>query len=177
MRAVTGLAVLATLLYPVAIWLGLARFEPRWVAMVLLAVAILRVVVSRQLVWRLASLGALVLVIATWTFNDGMPLKLYPALVNAVLLAIFGFSLLKPPTVIERIARVRHPDLPASGVRWVTNVTRVWCVFFMVNGTIALWTALHASDSAWALYNGGIAYLLIGSLLVGEWCLRPRHAK
>ena len=175
MRAVTGLAVLATLLYPVAIWLGLARFEPRWVAMVLLAVAILRAVVSRQLVWRLASLGALVLVIATWTFNDGMPLKLYPVLVNAALLGLFAFSLWKPPTVIERLARLRHPDLPPAGVRWVTGVTRVWCGFFVLNGGIALWTALRASDATWALYNGAIAYVLIGALLAGEWLLRPRH--
>ena len=66
---------------------------------------------------------------------------LYPVLVNAVLLAVFAASLWKPPSVIERLARLRHPDLPPEGVRWVTNVTRVWCGFFVLNGGIALWTA------------------------------------
>ena len=46
MRAATALAWLATLIYPLAIWLGLARFEPRWLGCVLLAVAQDGVVVS-----------------------------------------------------------------------------------------------------------------------------------
>ncbi|RZA16985.1 MAG: hypothetical protein EOP93_14250 [Lysobacteraceae bacterium] len=175
MRVATALAWLATLLYPLAIWLGLARFEPRWLGGVLLAVALLRAIVSREPVWLLAALGALVLVVVAWLGNDGLPLKLYPVLVNAVLLAVFAFSLWRPPTVIERLARLRHPDLPPDGVRWVTGVTRVWCGFFVLNGGLALWTALNASDAGWALYNGAIAYVLIGALLAGEWWLRPRH--
>lgn len=176
-RIATALAWLATLLYPLAIWLGLARFEPRWLGLFLLVVALLRAVASREAVWLFAAAGALILVAATFVLNSGLPLKLYPVLVNAVLLAVFAISLWKPPTVIERIARLRHPDLPPEGVRWVTMVTKVWCVFFVCNGGIALWTALCASDAAWALYNGAIAYVLIGALLAGEWWLRPRHAR
>lgn len=176
-RVAMVVAVLATLLYPLAIWLGLARFEPRWLALFLLSLALLRAFASREPVWLFAAGGALVLVAATFVLNSGLPLKLYPVLVNAVLLAVFAASLWKPPSVIERLARLRHPDLPPEGVRWVTNVTRVWCGFFVLNGGIALWTALRASDAAWALYNGGIAYVLIGALLAGEWLLRPRHAK
>ncbi|WP_374606684.1 hypothetical protein [Thermomonas sp.] len=176
MRAATALAWLATLLYPLAIWLGLARFEPRWLGCVLLAVALLRAAVSREPVWLIAAAGAFVLVIATFVFNDGLPLKLYPVLVNTALLCMFAISLWKPPTVIERLARLRHPDLPPDGVRWVANVTKAWCLFFVANGGIALWTALAASDATWALYNGAIAYVLIGAMLGGEWLLRPRHA-
>ncbi|MEF9977838.1 MAG: hypothetical protein RR969_09810 [Thermomonas sp.] len=177
MRVATALAWLATLLYPLAIWLGLARFEPRWLGLFLLLVALLRAIASREPVWLFAAAGALVLVVATFLLNDGLPLKLYPALVNAVMLVVFGASLWKPPTVIERLARLRHPDLPPEGVRWVTNVTKAWCLFFVLNGGIALWTALAASDATWALYNGAIAYVLIGAMLGGEWLLRPRHGK
>ena len=176
MRAATALAWLATLIYPLAIWLGLARFEPRWLGCVLLVVALLRAAVSREPVWLIAAVGALVLVIATFVFNNGLPLKLYPVLVNMALLGVFALSLWRPPTVIERLARLRHPNLPPEGVRWVANVTKAWCLFFVLNGGIALWTALHASDATWALYNGAIAYLLIGAMLGGEWLLRPRHA-
>lgn len=177
MRAATALAWLATLIYPLAIWLGLARFEPRWLGCVLLGVALLRAAVSREPVWLIAAGGALVLVVATFMFNDGLPLKLYPVLVNMALLGVFALSLWRPPTVIERLARMRHPDLPAEGVRWVTNVTKAWCLFFVLNGGIALWTALSAADGTWALYNGAIAYVLIGAMLCGEWLLRPRHAR
>ena len=176
-RAATALAWLATLSYPFAVWQGLARFEPRWVALALLAVALLRAIGSRETAWWLAASGALALVAAAWAMNEALPLKLYPVLVNAALLVVFAAGLWKPPTVIERIARLRHPQLPPDGVRWVTGVTRVWCAFFVVNGGIALWTALRATDATWALYNGAIAYLLIGALLAGEWLLRPRHAR
>lgn len=175
MRAATALVWLATLLYPLAIWIGLARFEPRWLALALLALALLRAAVSREAVWLAAAVGAGVLVAATWVSNHGLPLKLYPVLVNAVLLGVFALSLWRPPTVIERLARLGQPDLPPAAIPYVTNVTRIWCAFFVVNGGIALWTALVASDAIWALYNGVIAYLLIGALLLGERLVRPRH--
>jgi uncharacterized membrane protein len=174
-RAATAAVWLATLLYPLAIWFGLARFEPRDLALVLLALALLRAAVSREPSWLVAAAGAGVLVAATWLSNDGLPLKLYPVVVNAVLLAVFATSLLKPPTVIERLARLSHPTLPPAAIPYVTRVTQVWCAFFVVNGGIALWTALAASDAAWALYNGAVAYVLIGALLLGERLVRPRH--
>jgi uncharacterized membrane protein len=45
-------------------------------------------------------------------------------------------------------------------------------LFFIGNGLIALYTALFASFDAWALYNGAIAYGLIGLLFGGEWLFR-----
>lgn len=175
MRATTVMVWLATLLYPLAIWFGLARFEPRHLALALLALAGLRALVSRETVWLAAAAGAAVLVAATWLSNDGLPLKLYPVLVNAALLAAFATSLLRPPTVIERLARLTDPRLPAEAIPYVTRVTQVWCAFFVINGGIALWTAVAASDATWALYNGAIAYVLIGALLLGERLVRPRH--
>ena len=174
MRAATALAWLATLIYPLAIWLGLARFEPRWLGCVLLVVALLRAAVSREPVWLIAAVGALVLVIATFVFNNGLPLKLYPALINAVLLVVFAASLAFPPTAVERIARLSEPDLPPSGVAYTRRVTQVWCGFFVLNGALALATALWMSDRAWALYNGLIAYGLIGLLFGVEWLVRQR---
>lgn len=173
--AATALVWAATLMYPLLIWLGLARFEARWLALVLLALALLRAAVSREPVWLAAAAGAFVLVAATWILNHGLPLKLYPVLVNATLLGVFALSLLRPPTVIERLARLEKPDLPAEALPYVRKLTQVWCAFFVLNGAIALWTALAASDAAWALYNGLIAYVLIGALLLGERLVRPRH--
>ena len=43
-----------------------------------------------------------------------LPLKLYPVLVNAALLGVFAYSLISPPSMIERFARIREPDLPAG---------------------------------------------------------------
>jgi uncharacterized membrane protein len=100
--------------------------------------------------------------------------KLYPALVNAVLLGTFSFSLLKPPTVIERFARLQHPNPPQRVIDYARAVTKVWCVFFILNGSAAVVTALWGSDAVWALYNGLIAYVLMGSLMGIEWLVRRR---
>jgi uncharacterized membrane protein len=173
-RAVTAIAWLLTLLYPFAIWFGLGRWEPRWLAGLLLLVALARALGKREPFWWAAVAGAALLVVAAWLGNDALPLKLYPVIVNAVMLTLFGLSVRFPPTVVERLARLREPTLPAEAVPYLRRVTLVWCAFFVLNGSIAMATALWASDAAWALYNGLIAYLLMGALFAGEWLVRPR---
>lgn len=175
-RAATALAWLATLLYPLAVWFGLARLEARWVAALLAAIALLRALAAREPLWWFAAAAAAALAAIAALANHGLPLKLYPVLVNAVMLAMFAASLASPPTVIERLARLRHPDLPDAARPYLRRVTLAWCLFFAGNGAVALWTALAASEATWALYNGLIAYLLIGAMFLGERLVRPRHA-
>ena len=167
------LTVLVTLFLPLAIWLGEGQIEPRFLAGLLLLAALTRLPVLK------AGNGArwwqggtvLLFALAVWG-NALLPLKLYPVLVNATLLGAFGYSLVYPPSMIERLARMREPDLPAAAVGYTRRVTGVWCIFFGVNGAIALLTALWASAAVWSLYNGVIAYLLMGLLFVGEYCVR-----
>jgi uncharacterized membrane protein len=107
-------------------------------------------------------------------------LRLYPVLVNAGMLELFAWSLHSPPSLVERLARLQHPDLPPEGVRYTKRVTLVWCLFFIINGGIALITALWGSMAVWTLYNGLIAYLLMGILFAGEYIVRKRtqpHAR
>ena len=174
MRWRIALVWLATLLYPLVIYLGLGRFEPRWLALFLLLIVAARAAISRDPVWLAAAAGALVLVIVSSVANQILPLKLYPVLVNAMMLGVFATSLRHPPSAIERIARLREPDFPPEAVAYTRQVTQVWCVFFVVNGSIALITAIWASDRVWAAYNGLVAYLLMGLLFIGEWLVRQR---
>jgi uncharacterized membrane protein len=58
----------------------------------------------------------------------------------------------------------------------------VWCAFFVLNGAFSAYTALYWSRPSWSLYNGAIAYGLIGVLLVAEVIWRylvvlPRAAR
>jgi uncharacterized membrane protein len=93
-------------------------------------------------------------------------------LVNLVMLGLFSWTLLSPPSLIERLARLKEPDLPPSGVHYTRRVTQVWCGFFVLNGSIAAYTALYSSLATWTLYNGLISYLLMGLLFGGEFLLR-----
>lgn len=170
----TVLVSVLMLAYPLLVYFGLAHFSPRALALLLAAVALLRALLKREKVWFVAAVGALLLAAIAAAANEATALKLYPVLVNAAMLALFGASLVHPPTVVERIARLTEPDLPPSGVAYTRRVTQVWCGFFVMNGSIALYTALYASDAQWALYNGLIAYVLMGLLFGIEWLVRQR---
>lgn len=163
-----------TVAYPLLVWFGMGKVSPAWLALLLVVVAGLRALATRQPIWLVAAGGGLLLAAAAAFGNSVMPLKFYPVLVNAVLLAVFSISLVHPPSAIERLARLQEPDLPESGVRYTRRVTQVWCGFFIVNGSIALATVLWGSDATWALYNGLISYLLMGLLFAGEWLVRRR---
>lgn len=174
----TVLTAALTLLYPLAIWLGHGQLEPRTLACVLLLAVACRLPALRLSAaarWTVA--GALVLVaVAVWS-NVLLPLKLYPVLVNIAFLAAFGYSLTTPVSMVERLARLREPDLPPAGVAYTRRVTQAWCAFFVINGALALATALWASEAVWSLYNGVIAYGLMGLMFGAEFLLRRRLRK
>ena len=170
----TALFALATLAFPLAVYLGHGRLEPRSLALALTMLAVARAWSSRQALWWVVAAGAAAVSAASLSFNDWGPLKLYPVLVNAVLLAVFAVSLVRPPSVIERLARLSEPDLPPAAVSYTSRVTQVWCLFFAGNGGVALATALCASTEVWAFYNGFVAYLLMGALFGVEWLVRRR---
>ena len=94
--------------------------------------------------------------------------------VSLLLLLLFARSLWQPQTLIERLARLQDPQLPAEAIRYTRRVTQVWCGFFVVNGTLALTTVLLGDMALWSLYNGLLSYLLMGTLMGGEWLLRRR---
>lgn len=172
MRNLIWVALTAT--YPLLVYLGLAHAEPRALALLLLGLALARFLASRsQQALGLALAGLLLAALTAWS-NQLLPLKLYPVAVSAALLVLFGLSLWKGPTVVERLARLQEPNLDAHGVAYTRRVTQLWCGFFVLNGSLALATALWASDATWALYNGLISYVLMGLLMGGEWMVRRR---
>ena len=74
--------------------------------------------------------------------------------------------------IVERLARLREPNLPEAGVRYTYLVTLIWCAFFIINGSVALFTALNGDMTLWTTWNGMVSYLLMGTLMVGEWLVR-----
>lgn len=100
--------------------------------------------------------------------------RTYPMAVSALMLGVFLTSLWQGMPMIERLARIREPDLSPTGVRYTRQVTWAWCGFFLFNGSIAAWTALYADLATWTLYNGFISYGLIGLMFAGEWLIRHR---
>jgi uncharacterized membrane protein len=95
-------------------------------------------------------------------------------LISAFMLGLFGLSLIVGPPIIERLARLREPQLPAKAIVYTRQVTIVWCVFFFCNGLLAAALTLWAPLSWWMLYTGLISYGLMGLLFAIEWLIRQR---
>ncbi len=165
-----------TLLYPLAVYFSIKSVQPWQIASVLAALLLVRLVCGRTA--GTANQGLIIAALlfcglAVWN-NDEITLRFYPALINLGLLLVFASSLFFPPPVIERLARLQHPDLPPQGVLYTRRVTQVWCVFFLLNGLIAAATALWCSFACWSLYNGLLAYALMGLLMAIEYWVRIR---
>ncbi|RTY59941.1 DNA gyrase subunit B [Pantoea sp. YU22] len=116
---------------------------------------------------------------AIFTFSAGALRSLhlllwYPVLVNLLLLIMFAGSLRGPMPLVERIARLREPNLSPQGVNYTRRVTWLWSLFFLFNGSVAAATCVAGNLNWWTLWNGGVSYLLTGSLMAGEWLVRQR---
>jgi len=167
--AVVGLA------YPLLIYAGLVLVGPRTLAAVA-AVVLLAHAASGWRRWRRDGLAraavpvllvAVVLSVAA-AIDDGRIFLFVPALVNGAMLIAFARTLVRGPSIVETFARLRHPELLPSRAPYLRAVTAVWCGFFAVNIAVSLVLAVHGSLATWTLYNGLIAYLIVGLLLGAE---------
>jgi uncharacterized membrane protein len=125
---------IVTIAYPAFVYFGFTHLPSGVFAGGLIVLFGLRLWVARQSVqaaW-VAPVAVAILIFAGIALlaQSTELLLYYPVIINLCLLAVFGYSLRHPPSVIERIARFREPDLPASGVAYTRKVTWVWCFFF-----------------------------------------------
>ncbi|MGI9287734.1 MAG: hypothetical protein ACR2P1_20285 [Pseudomonadales bacterium] len=171
-----ALAVILVAAYPLLIYFGLQVTAPRMLVLLLLLMAGLRWLAWNDeekgfLLYWLAAI--LIVVVATLITGSTLGLLFYPLLMNLVFLTFFAISLYKPPTVVETIARKQHGELPVEAVSYTRKVTMMWCLFFILNGSVSLWTAF-LSREVWVLYNGLIAYLLMALVMGAEYLVRHR---
>lgn len=176
LQLVTGILLLG---YPVAVYFGLNYLPPGVIALVLCLALLLRLAMLKQQVKSMAVpvLVGIGLTAGSFIAKRNDWLLYYPVVINLSMLALFGYSLKHGPSMIERLARFKEPDLPDEAIPYLNRVTQIWCGLFILNGSIAFYTANYTSLEIWTLYNGFIAYLLIGSLLGGEWLYRTLWLK
>ena len=115
------------------------------------------------------------IVLALYLLKANVWFRLYPVLMVAVALAVFTVSLWRTP-LVEVFARRMGETLDARGVVYCRRVTVVWTVFLSIHLVVTFLT-VFASHETWALYNGVLAYLMMGALFVGEWLFRRRYRR
>ena len=107
-------------------------------------------------------------------FDSPQLLRWYPVLISGFMLVLFSLSLKYGPPMVERLARLREPQLPPEAIRYTRQVTVAWSVFFFCNGLCAALLTLWAPLNWWMLYTGLISYGLIGLMFAIEWLIRQR---
>lgn len=176
MSRLIGLGLLlAGLLYPFAVYFGMEHFAPWQFGLLLGGLWLARALTGERRassLWMAAAAMLFCLLLAL--FDSPQWLRWYPVLISSFMLGLFGLSLKYGPPVAERLARLRDPELPPKAIRYTRQVTVAWSVFFLCNGLLAAALTLWAPLSWWTLYNGLIAYGLMGLLFAIEWLLRQR---
>lgn len=113
-------------------------------------------------------------------------LKIYSVVISATMLFVFGSTLFMPPNIIFRFATLSDKSIKGSSFehkvyKYCEKVTIVWCCFFILNGTAATLTTFsekifglspETARKVWAIYNGGISYVLMGMLFTIEFIIR-----
>ncbi|TKF22695.1 DNA gyrase subunit B [Vibrio genomosp. F6] len=179
----TALSALVIFTYPLAVYFGINKFGLQAVGLLLGIIFLIRIFTGSQakikelkhLAWISGSAGIVLLVLGIMFKQHGW-LTFYPVVVSLCMLTVFASSLKQPQTIIERLARLQEPDLPQSGIIYTRTVTKVWCVFFIINATIAFYTCFQPLE-IWTLYNGLISYILAGCLFASEWIIRQQVKK
>lgn len=174
-QIVKGLVILLTLLYPLLVYFGLAALGPGVFGAALAALMVARLAsLSAQEKQRLLLplLGIMLYALIVAVTGSERMLRFYPVTVSLLLLWLFAESLINGPPLIERLVRARGIHISKHGIPYIRRVTQLWCVFFGLNALIATYTALASPLKWWALYNGLISYLAMGTLMGGELLVR-----
>lgn len=110
-------------------------------------------------------------VILLFHYTQIFAVKFYPVAANLTVFMIFFTSLFTKETVIQKIARTIEGELDEFTKKYTRNLTYIWCIFCFCNLLISVAT-VFLSEKIWALYNGCISYIAIGSMFAVEYIVR-----
>lgn len=169
----------AGMLYPAIVYAARDAVPPAAFVAAALGLIGLRLLTSggeAARAWRPPLLAGAAALTALLPLDPWLAARAYPVVLSLGFAAAFAVTLRHPPSLVERLARLREPALPPEGQAHCRAVTWVWTVWLTLNAAIAAGLALAGSDEAWALWTGLLAYGAMGVLFAGEWAVR-RHVR
>ncbi len=181
MKILVGvLTAIFVVVYPLGIWFGLTHFSARavslWVLALVVPTAVYRLrAARREDLWAVLRIPLVITVVigAGAVFDDQRFVLAMPVLINFAMMVTFGVSL-RGVSMIERFARLKiEGEMSEAQVAHCRQATWAWVIFFGLNALVAAilgWDPAYVR--AWAAYNGGIAYAVMGLLFAGEYILR-----
>jgi uncharacterized membrane protein len=181
--ALSGLVIALSIAYPLVVFALEARVPAIAFALAACGLLFLRAVQSplptdRSI--RFSMIAAIVLIAGLAQVDSQMAAKAYPVVISGGLAFLFGASLWRPPSLVERMAELGGETLSPAIRLYCRRVTMVWALWLAINTLIAAALALFGSLEAWALWTGLLSYLVMGLIFAVEFTLRRfvrrRHA-
>lgn len=195
--------ILATVLYPFIIYIGISTNALRLVLPLIAAIFILRIAYlykagkavkennqnssskkepkkntnTEESATRKTSAAvfstALLLILASFAADSSVPVLYYPVAVNGAFLIVFAASLFTEASIITRLAKLTAKEpLDDRAIKYTRTVTKIWCIFFLTNGSMSFYTVISGDLELWTLYNGLVSYILMGILFAVEYLVR-----
>lgn len=174
-----GLFVASLVFYPFLVLIGLEYLPPGALGLLLALLLGLRfgVLTAEE---RPVLMPMLVIFVGYATLaailGSKSMLLYYPALVNLLLAITFSNSIRKGESILLRLVKARKSDIGEHVAPYLARLTMVWVGFFVLNGSIAIWTSTRSLE-VWTVYNGLVSYLAAGSLILGELVFRGIYKK
>jgi uncharacterized membrane protein len=170
-------------LYPVLIFCALVifKFSIRYLSIFIIAFAIAYFLINgRNYKGKNTAVlfisPAILIIIGFVCFFSKTPLvlKMYPALADVTYIVIFVTSLYIPPPLVCYFIEIFDKSIkgkiePKIFDEYCRMATIVWIIFFVFDGIISVLTVFFVSDLIWGIYNGGITYVIMGLIFVGEF--------
>ena len=169
--------VALSLLYPAFVYALKSVVPPHLfagLALLLIGLRVATIGSEAARIWRGPLISAGIVIAVAVAIDGWIAAKIYPVALSLAAAYAFAVSLWRPPSLIERLARIGEPDMPAAGQSYCRMVTMIWTVWLALNAAISALLAVRASQEAWALWTGLLAYLMMGVLFGGELLIRPR---
>lgn len=170
-----AIIALLAVAYPFAVYYGLKHYSASVFAWILFALLIVRVVVKGNYKepsqWmQLVVVGVFCIIVVV--MNSENLLRYYPVLMSLGFSALFAFSLRSKTSLIERFVKMSGKDYSLQAHSYMRGLTLVWALILAVNALIAAYTACCMSLKQWTLYNGLLAYFLLGGFSLAELVFR-----
>ncbi len=124
----------------------------------------------------LLSIITMLCVILLFHYTKWHFVKYYPVVINFSFFLLFFVTSFMKETVIQKFARLAEPDIKPKALEYTRKLTYIWAAFTFVNFLISLAT-VFLSERIWAIYNGCISYLLVGSFFAIEYIVRMRFKR
>lgn len=105
------------------------------------------------------------------TLHDDLFFKLKPALIEMILVVILGIHAFSSRPILINMSRrfLGDAKLPPEQVRLMKQLSRMLFVVIAVHTLLIVFSAFFWSKEVWAFISGGLFYIILGIIIVGQY--------